>query len=149
MAKHLAPRSTTDPAALTPRASLPVQRLRADAGRYLSDPFLLSVTTSGAPHASVVSVAWTGDQVVVPAPRHWTDPTPPASSKAGAARPVSLLYPPATASGYALIIDGTAVASGPNLTVTITRAVLYRRSSLWDAEQGPGCGSDCIPLILD
>jgi hypothetical protein len=72
-----------------------------------------------------VPVEWAGEQPIVPAPRHWK--LLPPSPRARAERPVCLLYPPASADRYALIIDGTTGDAGPDLTVSITRAVLHRR----------------------
>ncbi|HEX5402576.1 MAG TPA: hypothetical protein VFX16_09770 [Pseudonocardiaceae bacterium] len=104
------------------------------------DPFLLTVTVAGAPHSSPVAVTWTADRLTVPAPRHWTQ------LPAGRSHQVSVLYPPATPDGYALIIDGTTTDTGPELTVSITRAVLHRRGRPVEPN-GTECGSDCIPLF--
>lgn len=121
-------------------ASPPMRRLRTEAANHPGDPFLLTVTTEGAPHTSPVPVTWTGDQLTVPAPRHWKHVSP------GRKHLVSVLYPPATPDGYALIIDGTTTDTGAELTVSITRAVLHRRGLPPDSS-GTACGSDCVPLF--
>jgi hypothetical protein len=137
MAEHLDRALATDRRPQT--SSIP--RLRAEAAGYHADPFLLTVTADGEPHCSPVPVEWADDRVIVPAPGHWSHPSQP-----GATRPLSLLYPPSSAGGYALIINGTTDDVGPRLAVSITRAVLHRRASPPDAGDA-GCGSDCIPLI--
>lgn len=114
-----------------------MRRVRAEAANHPGDPFLLTVTADGAPHCSPQPVQWAGDRLVVPAPRHWP--------RHASVRPVSVLYPPATPDGYSLIIDGSTGDTGPELTVSITRAVLHRRGRPSGAG-GPGCGSDCVPL---
>lgn len=124
-----------------------VQRVRAEAASYPADPFLLTVAPYGAPHCSPVAVQWVGDQLIVPAPRHWSEHPRPPQGEPSATRSVCVLYPPASTSGYALIIDGTTACAGPTLTVTITRAVLHRRRCAANAEPSAGCLSDCIRLI--
>ncbi len=118
-----------------------MQRLCAQAAGYLGDPFLLTVTADGEPHCSPVPVEWAADRLIVPAPRHWSSPSAPAT------RPVSLLYPPNSPGGYALIINGTTNGSGPRLAVSIDRAVLHRRGRPAEVG-GTACGSDCVPLDI-
>jgi hypothetical protein len=125
----------------TPGAALPaLRRLRAEALNYVGEPFVLTVTVDGAPHCGQHPVEWAGEGLVVPAPRHWP------REQAGVSRPVTVLYPPATPDGYALIIDGTTTDTGASLTISVTRAVLHRRGRSPD-DGGTGCGSDCVPLV--
>ena len=58
------------------------------------------------------------------------------------ARPnVSLLWPPATANDYSLIVDGRASVDGSTVRVVPSRAVRHRPA--------PGGGNDCVPIPLD
>lgn len=123
-----------------------MERVHTEAKGYPADPFLLTVTRNGAPHCSPVQVQWAGDLLVVPAPRHWTQHEE-GSHGTSPAQQVCLLYPPTGGDGYALVIDGTTVGTGPTLTVTVTRAVLHRRGHPSDDTTGSGCRSDCIPLV--
>jgi len=127
--------------------SLGVQRVRAEAARYPAAPFLLTVGPGGAPHCSPVEVQWSGDQMIVPAPRRWSEYPCATQEEPNAARPVCVLYPPASPSGYALIIDGTTAGAGLTLRVSITQAVLHRRHCAADTSSAAGCGSNCIRLI--
>ena len=63
-----------------------------------------------------------------------------------AVRPdVTLLWPPADASGYTLIADGRVTVTDDEATFVVEHAVLHR-----PADHGvPGasdCGNDCIPV---
>ncbi|MGH3207331.1 MAG: hypothetical protein ACRDNO_06195 [Trebonia sp.] len=124
-------------------------RLRAEIRLRASDPYLLTVTSSGRPHCGTVSVAWDagrGPLAVSPVPHTWAD------SEAAGYRQVTLLWPPAEPGGYSLIVDGTGTGAraeagdDPALVVTVSRAVLHRRGSA-PAGGSSACGSDCVPLI--
>lgn len=65
---------------------------------------------------------------------------------------VTLLWPPAEATDYSLIVDGVAKLSDGGLRVVSTRAVLHRDS---DGTQptptsapANACGADCVELTL-
>jgi hypothetical protein len=61
----------------------------------------------------------------------------------------TLLFPPADAGGYSLIVDGTARATDHGFRLTPARAVLHRPA---DHAAGPthahdsACGHDCQPV---
>jgi len=70
-----------------------------------------------------------------------------------AARPgVSLVWPPAEAGGYSLIVDGDALVAADEVAIAPTRAVLHRPASASPAaepadEAASGCASDCVELV--
>lgn len=125
--------------------SVPValDRLKDEAQRFGSSPYLLTVSADGRAHAVSVSVSWNGDELVMAAGRR---------TVANATdRPlVSLLWPPYEAGGYSLIVDGEAhVSTGPDgagIAVTPTTAVLHRSAAALTGD-GSAAGNDCIPLI--
>lgn len=61
---------------------------------------------------------------------------------------VGLVWPPADAAQYSLIVDGTARMEGSQVLITPTRAVLHRPAPAPQAGEPGSCGSDCreIPL---
>lgn len=66
---------------------------------------------------------------------------------------VTLVFPPAQAHGYSLIVDGTGVAVGDDVRIAPATAVLHRPSAHADgppppdgAGEGTSCGEDCRPL---
>ena len=123
-----------------------LDRLRTEIGRFVTLPYLLTITAADQPHCGNVTVSWgaTGDELVVSAPSSW------AGSEAGGHRQVSLLWPPAEPGGYSLIVDGRASTLDRDgetlLAVAISRAVLYRLGSS-SAGDSSLCGSDCVPLF--
>jgi hypothetical protein len=59
----------------------------------------------------------------------------------------TLLFPPAEARGYTLLVDGTAVAEDDGISLTPTSAVLHRPADHADGPvSGEGCGNDCEPV---
>ena len=107
----------------------------------------MTVTSDAAPHCGTATVTWgaaDAELTVAPVPRTWAETAGP--------RPVSLLWPPAEPGGYSLIVDGTGAyvqaGDGPALTMTVTRAVLYRRGPA-PADRTSPCGNDCRPLIAE
>ncbi|MFC6286094.1 pyridoxamine 5'-phosphate oxidase family protein [Nocardioides sp. GCM10027113] len=60
----------------------------------------------------------------------------------------TLLFPPPEPRGFSLIVDGDAsVASGDEVSVRPTKAVLHRPASHADGPvAGDGCGHDCKPV---
>jgi len=124
-----------------------VQRVRAEAARYVATPVLITVDPGGTPHCSLVVIQWSGDQLIVPAPQRWSEYPCATQEKPNPVRSVSVLYPPASPGGYALVIDGTAASVGRTLTVSLTGAVLHRRHGATDTFSAAGCGEDCIQLL--
>lgn len=61
---------------------------------------------------------------------------------------VTLLFPPAQARGYSLIVDGTATATADGFDVVPEHAVLHRPAD--HAGDAPAtdsaCGHDCAPI---
>jgi hypothetical protein len=81
---------------------------------------------------------------VVPVPRRWHQ------LETSQPRPVTVLWPPAHAGGYTLIVDGVAAPAAADgethLDFTPSRAVLHRRGT--PLSKGvSACNSDCIPLF--
>jgi hypothetical protein len=121
-----------------------LDRLRAEIQRFDLGPYLLTVSDDASPHCVAVVVSWIDDELVMGAGNR--------TKVNAAARPtVSLLWPPATTSGYSLIVNATVTATrgtghGDNaITVRPARAVLHRPAT---SEPDPaGCGSDCVPVL--
>jgi|SRR5579875_4000145 len=117
-----------------------LQRLRQAMAMFVDSPYLLTVTADHWPHCGTVEVTCSDESLVIASP---------GSHGATSVREhpqVSLLWPPAERGGYALIVDGIAVAKGTELVVHPTRAVLHRRG----APTYPllsECGSDCVPIL--
>ena len=61
---------------------------------------------------------------------------------------VTLLWPPADAAGYTLIVDGRAVLTDRGLTIVPSSAVLHR-AAIADSPNVSDCGGDCLPLKTD
>ncbi|EUA14156.1 hypothetical protein I546_0943 [Mycobacterium kansasii 732] len=64
-------------------------------------------------------------------------------------RDVTLLWPPREPSGYSLIVDGSAEATGAGeetvrLWVAPTRALLHREADPGSAAAAKGCRHDCV-----
>lgn len=128
--------------------SIPVtlDRLRAEMTRYPTAPYLLTVGADGRPHAVAVPVGWEGDTLIAEVGAR--------TAANVEARPlVALVWPPAEADGYSLIVDGEAqcrpAADGRAVVVRPTKGVLHRPAptpaSAAD-DHGSACGSDCVPL---
>lgn len=66
---------------------------------------------------------------------------------------VTVLWSPADADGYTLIVDGSGEVSDDTLVVRPTRAVLHRSGSgpraARDEGSTDGCVADCVELALD
>jgi hypothetical protein len=125
--------------------SIPVglERLREEAARFGSAPYLLSVSSDGSPHATAIAASWSEAALVAKIGKRT------ASNVAERPR-VSLLWPPPEAGGYSLIVDGTAGLEGVGdelrVRITPTRGVLHRPAT---APPAPGstCSADCVPLL--
>lgn len=64
------------------------------------------------------------------------------------ARPeVTLVWPPKSADGYSLIVDGAGAFDGEVLVVEPARAVLHRPATPLPATDA-SCGSDCVEVPL-
>ncbi len=61
---------------------------------------------------------------------------------------VTLVYPPPSADGYSLIVDGTAHAHGDDLYIAVDHAVLHRRATENSEPSATGCGADCHPVDI-
>jgi hypothetical protein len=53
------------------------------------------------------------------------------------------VWPPASATGFSLIVDGTATVGDGSLTVTPRKAILHRPAV---GDDGRRTGSDCQPV---
>ena len=105
--------------------------------------YLLTVSDDGRPHAVAVTPVLVDGVLRAEVGRR--------TAANAAARPVgvSLVWPPAEAGGYSLIVDGAAEVHGETVGVRPTKAVLHRPAP---ADAGPveagSCGSDCVSVDL-
>jgi len=115
-----------------------LERLRDEVAQYGPNPFILTVSDDGRPHAVSATAAWDGDDLVAGCGR---------STAANAAtRPeISLLWPPVEHGGYSLIVDGTASVAGQQVRLSPSRAVLHRSAPSLDPLRS--CSSDCVPIM--
>jgi len=122
--------------------SVPVSldRLRAEVDAFGPSAYALTTGADGRPHAVLAAVAWSGDRLALPAGER-------TAANAGERPHVALLWPPAEAGGYSLIVDGDAEVDGGHLLVVPTKAVLHRPAALGAEPTHAGCGSDCLPLV--
>lgn len=97
-----------------------VDRLAEELGTYGDQAYLISVDDDGRPRATSVQLTW----------REGTLRCRTGRRTAGnvSTRPaVSLLWPPVTEGGHALIVDGTAHPEPDGeVSITVDRAVLHR-----------------------
>jgi hypothetical protein len=115
-----------------------IERLREEVARYGPNPFILTVSEDGRPHAVSAAVAWEGDDLVGGCGR--------STAVNAAARPeISLLWPPADPGGYSLIVDGTASVADQQVRLHPSRAVLHRSAPSPDPSRS--CSSDCVPIM--
>lgn len=121
---------------------VPVASLDEALAAY-SYAYLLTVSDDGRPHAVAVLPRLT-DGVLHASIGH-------RSGVNASTRPdgVSLVWPPTTAGGYSLIIDGAAVVDGESISVTPSKAVLHRPAPPeTGAVEDGACGSDCVSVSL-
>ncbi|MCE3551479.1 pyridoxamine 5'-phosphate oxidase family protein [Pseudonocardia sp. RS11V-5] len=117
--------------------AVPTDELASTVARY-DFAYLLTIGDDGRPHVTAVSPVVTDTGLVVGDLGRRTRGNL-------AARPVvTLVWPPGSAEGYSLIVDGGSSLSGDALVVTPTRAVLHRPAAAPDP--GPGCGADCVEI---
>ncbi|MDP9072825.1 MAG: pyridoxamine 5'-phosphate oxidase family protein [Actinomycetota bacterium] len=109
--------------------------LRDEVDRYGLEPYLITVSDDGRPHAVAVAVVWDGELMSTGAGSR--------TASNVADRPaVSLLWPPVDDGGYSLIVDGRAHSdpNGGRILVEPVKAVLHRR-------RAGGQGSDCVTVL--
>ncbi len=58
---------------------------------------------------------------------------------------VTLVFPPAAAGGFTLLVDGTATVDGTNVTIVPAKAILHRPAA---GSDGRRAGSDCVDVGL-
>jgi len=115
-----------------------LERLRDEVVRYGPNPFVLTVSEDGRPHAVSVTIAWEGDDLVGGCGR--------STALNAAARPeISLLWPPVDPGGYSLIVDCTAFVADRQLRLRPSRAVLHRSAPSPDPLRS--CSSDCVQVM--
>ena len=125
--------------------SIPVEleRLRAEAERYGTTPFLLTVSDDGRPHSVSIAASWEGGALVAKTGKR-------TAANAGARALVSLLWAPLEPGGYSLIVDGEASLRGEGDEVRVvvrpTRGVLHRPAAS-PAAVPDGCSADCKPIL--
>jgi hypothetical protein len=64
-------------------------------------------------------------------------------ANAGAHPDVTLVFPPAEAGGYSLLVDGVASVDGSTITVLPAKAILHRPAA---GPDGRRAGSDCVDV---
>lgn len=117
--------------------AVPTDDLAATVARF-GFAYLVTLGDDGRPHVTAVSPVVTGHELVVGDLGRTTRANL-------ATRPVvTLVWPPSTADGYSLIVDGDSTLSGDALVVTPRRAVLHRPAPA--PAPGPGCGADCVEV---
>ncbi len=96
-----------------------LSNLAATLARYRF-AYLMTTSTSGAPHAVAVSVQLQGAELVVDGIGRRT------SDNARTHPAVGLVWPPPTEADYSLIVDGQATVGEGSMRITPQRAVLHR-----------------------
>lgn len=109
--------------------------------------YLITINSHQRVHTSVVHPEFSEDAVTVPGA------SGRARANAGAHPEVSVVWPPPDATGYSLILDGTATAderagaSGAPLRIVPSRAILHRPAAEPSAPgAADGCVQDCVEL---
>jgi len=115
--------------------SIPVQldEVREAASGQAPFAYLLTVTDDASAHVVALVPDIRPGEIVCEAGRT-------SCRNATARSSVSLLWPPATAGDYSLIVDGEAAVDGSIVHITPTRAVRHRPAV--------GGGNDCAPVAL-
>lgn len=104
--------------------------------------YLMTTSTTGAPHAVAVAAVLQGGTLVV-------NGLGRRSRENARARPtVGLVWPPPSEADYSLIVDGQAAVTGDSLQITPTRAVLHRPARASEPNGSGACASDCVELDL-
>lgn len=102
--------------------------------------YLITVGDDYRAHTVAVEPVFTGGRLAIGAVGRHT------RENATTHADVSIVWPPRSADGYSLIVDGRAHASGDTLTVEPTRAVLHRKAKADAAATSPDGLHDCVPL---
>ena len=111
----------------------------ADALARYAFAYLVTTKDTGSAHVVAVTATLAGDLLRVAE----LGPTTRANI---AARPrVTLIWPPDTADGFSMIVDGSGSLDGDAVLVSPTRAVLHRRPPGHDHAAG-GCAVNCREL---
>lgn len=101
--------------------------------------YLITVSPHGGIHTSVVHPTVDAHAVTV------GGVSDRVRRNAGANARVSLVWPPADATGHSLIVDGTASLAA-DLTLAPTRAILHRPADDPQPSADGSCVQDCIEL---
>jgi hypothetical protein len=120
-----------------------IDSLRAEVSRFGTAPYLLTVAADGRPHSVSVSIEWDGDVLVAKCGQRTLGNV--------AARPlVSLLWAPAEAGGYSLIVDGDGAVRGQGADaraeIRPTKGVMHRPAA-GPPPEGASCSDDCKPVL--
>lgn len=100
--------------------------------------YLITINPKGRIHTSVVRPSVGGSTVTI------VEASGRSCTNAGEHPEVSLVWPPADAGGYSLIVDGTATNDEGTLVVTPSRAILHRPALEPAEPDGEACVQDCI-----
>ncbi|MCA0243781.1 MAG: hypothetical protein LCI02_23345 [Proteobacteria bacterium] len=112
--------------------------------RYRFAYLLTSSAEGAAPHAVAVAVRWEDGALLIDGAGRRT------RDNAQQRPAVGLVWPPADAADYSLIVDGRAAVDGERLRIAPTRAVLHRPAPASAKPAEPGrCGADCVELSLE
>jgi hypothetical protein len=96
--------------------------------------YLVTVSADGKAHVLSVWPEVVGDGVVVDGVGRHTQENVTAHPV------VTLVFPPAAADGFSLLVDGEATVDGTTVTVAPTKAILHRPAP---GPDGRRAGSDC------
>ncbi|MQY30854.1 pyridoxamine 5'-phosphate oxidase family protein [Nocardia aurantia] len=102
--------------------------------------YLITVGGDARPHAVQVRPRLEADRIVLASAGSRT------RRNAAERGTVTLLWPPAAAAGYTLLVDGTATVTDGGIEIAITHAVLHRAADQPVIPTGDDCGSDCRPV---
>ena len=109
-----------------------LEQLRATIDTMVRAPYLLTVSDDGRPHATAVTITFSGATFALEVGRR-------SAANAGERPDVTLLWPPVDDERFSLIVDGNAAVDGQALVITPAKAILHR-------QRADGPGSDCVVL---
>lgn len=105
--------------------------------------YLLTIGDDTRPHATAVNPTLARDTLLV------RDLGRTTRANLAARPSVTLIWPPANAGDYSLIVDGLGSIQADELAITPSRAVLHRPAPPKDTTPTDGgCASDCVELPL-